>query len=124
MISETNIETMDQKRAELVTQLLTAIEDRKLNSLATNSGELVYQDHRSSNGTYSTLHFEGSGDLNSNIGQEGDGYYVYGDFNCWSSSPTVDEVIEFFDAWDDIALAFKEFDAKIEQAVNKTFQTI
>ena len=123
-VNEGNIELLDQKREELVDMLKTAMESRKLNFLETESGDVSYIYHKVNNGGYHTLHFDGSDDLDSEVGEEGNGSYMYGDFNCWVSRCTPEQVVNFIESWDDIVDAVNFYDKEIEEVCSKEFQTI
>lgn len=124
MIKENNIEKLCEKRAELATMLTKAMESRKLNSLETSAGNIEYDYHPCNNGGYHTLSFDDSNDLDSDIGEEGDGRYMYGDFNHFVSRPSPAQVVNFIEAWDEIVAAFSEYDAEIAKVCEKEFAKI
>ena len=123
-MNESNTELLDDKRVELVDMLKTALESRKLNFLETESGDVHYTYHKANNGGYHTLHFDGSDDLDSEVGEAGDGSYMFGDFSCWVSRPTPEQVVKFIQSWDDIVDAVNFYDKEIEEVCNKEFAKI
>ena len=119
----TPTELLDEKRANLVEQIVEAMKEREINSLDVNGTELCIRERQTSVGYYQVVTFGDSGDLESSIKAD-HWYYAHGDFNHAVTHPTRNDVIELIDAWDDIVKAFADVDAETKAKLARECQLI
>ena len=109
-----NVYKLDQKRIELANKLSEMLDDRYLNVLETEVGKiekLVINE-------CITLHFNGSGDLFSEVDEDGEFYYAGGDFSCQVFNPTEVEVGYLINSWKGILKAFEQFDVNLKNILD------
>lgn len=123
-MKEANTEVLEEKRSELSTMLTDAMLNRNLNEFETPAGLVELRNGRASAGSYTTIHFQDSGDLSSSIGDSDDFYYVYGDFNASVKNCTPEDVLGLMECWESIVEAFSEYDNEVKTLCEKEFQII
>lgn len=119
-----NEEKLESKKKKAVNKLYWAMVERELNVLETSQITVRRSRVESSAAIDDVLTFNESGDLRSKIGEEGDFYYMNGDFHARIERPTKNEVIWFLESWPLIVDAFEIHDRRVLAAASMKLQDI
>ena len=117
-------EALNNKRWEAAYKLLDAMDDRNLSFLETTCGTVRKLNVESNVGSEPVLSFNGSGDLLSKIGAEGDFFYSHGDFNARIEKPSPSQVINFLESWESFIEALHRHDNRVAAAASTELRDI